>query len=620
MRPALLAASLAALTACFDFDKKLSELCDTRFTCPIDAGGSAETTHPQPFTTGAVTSGWQWENPLPHALDLNVVFGTGPRDVWVGGQSRLLMHWDGGTWTTVAFGGSSMNPVESVTGLWASAPGDLWVAAAGLEVHHQSGPGFEPDDMSRQPPDTTFVALSGHRGDVMAGGDGVVLLHSSQGWGALTSAPGQYYFSVAGTDTDCWALSGSLEDLGGHMVTRCDGNGAEVHDVDGGAAVWLSGGVPYVAARDGYSWREGGVWRWRPLSYQPYAGAAVPGIDGGSMMAGSDGTVSFVGSSATTVVLAPYPSRPLRAVWSSGVNDIWVAGAGGALAHEDGTGFTSLQGGYPMESLYGMSVSSTRTVAVGNPDQVLERTSDGGWFRHPGTDALGFLRAVFELTDGTLVAASEGSGLRQRQGQNWVLMPGAPTTSVRFNGIWGRGPDDVWATGNGAWHRSASGWREVVTADAGISLWKVAGQSNGAAVWTVGSDVDGGFAMQLLADGGTNLERVGEVSVFFGVAVAESGEVWAVGATNAIFLRHADAGWEDLSITAGYSDLFDVHVVSADEVYAAGNEGTVLRGGTTIPFTQLRTNLGPVRIEAVRKVGGDVMVVGERGLILRKLP
>lgn len=73
-----------------------------------------------------VPTGKSWKAvAIQHGARVNTLAGTSPADLWVGGEERILMHWDG---------------KKLAEGILAGGEGDDWRS-------HESGPFDEPDDM-----------------------------------------------------------------------------------------------------------------------------------------------------------------------------------------------------------------------------------------------------------------------------------------------------------------------------------------------------------------------------------------------------------------------------------------------------------------------------------------
>jgi hypothetical protein len=124
--------------------------------------------------------GTSWTRHRLEAPDgLSAVWGSGPRDVWVGGNSGLLFHHDGGGWTRVDAGTDRYR-----NGLWGSGPRDVWAVGNGGAITHFDG--------------TTWSLRA-------TGGD-------------------RWYDAVSGRDAgEVWAVGHELPAGGAAVVSRWDG-------------------------------------------------------------------------------------------------------------------------------------------------------------------------------------------------------------------------------------------------------------------------------------------------------------------------------------------------------------------------------------------------------------
>ena len=85
---------------------------------------------------------WTPQNPDPLVESGGIgvqdlaVWGTGPNDVWKGGQYGRLRHWDGTTWTIARIAIDNEIPVQNtIYGIWGSGPADVWVVGDGIALH-----------------------------------------------------------------------------------------------------------------------------------------------------------------------------------------------------------------------------------------------------------------------------------------------------------------------------------------------------------------------------------------------------------------------------------------------------------------------------------------------------
>ena len=628
-------------SACLDFDKKVSQLCDAgKFDCDAGTAGGATgggggggggggtggggggtggaTT--AAFTRGICLDKWCFENPFPHALNINAIWGSGPNDVWFACESNVVMHWNGTAWDL------NLNAVadpslrfRNLRGVWGASASDVWLATQDLgPARLMSGTWTTDPSYSGGARSLQAESISGSLdGSVLLGASTSIAARQGMTWSTLSNPVNTAVVSLAGaTVGDCWAVLFTDENNPAALV-RCDGSeridaGALPADAGATYAVWARPGEHIFGGNGGVLRRTqtadaGTVLAFERLDLDVRGGTYLPGSTEWVAVGGL-GRLSRSSSPASTVVLTGWRDRDLLAVWAATPTDVWVAGQAGAIARGNGTDFVTLQGGTPVSGLRGLVATPRHVLTVGDNGTGLERTADGGW-RVNAPPGMVDLRSVIELSNRSLVAAGAG-GVFQLTDAGWASL----RASGSFDGVAGPSIDDLWAVGGEAWHRTDGGWSVVSTLDGGY-FRGVAGNSDGTAVWAVGSQSMAGVAVRLWPDGGQQIEVPGPTtSELFGVAVLEDGGVWACGDTGGLYLRQANGTWSQ-AVLNGSDTLFDVSVFGADDVWVTGR-GIVLRGSSSLTFRELPPGIENVQLEAVRRLGDDVWVVGDRGIIL----
>jgi photosystem II stability/assembly factor-like uncharacterized protein len=228
---------------------------------------------------------------------LHSVFPVDTREVWIAGDSGTLLHTSDHGKT---FSRCTVDPNESLTGLWASGPDVVWITGS-RNVHRVEG-------------GTTLATLSvaGARG---TGSEGV--------WGT--------------SGTDVWIATGALMhtiDGGDHWSDAT----ARVHGLPQGTdQVWVAGhdvwaSVPFSAvhsADDGATWTDSG---WMPQTENTVrvrGGAA----DDVWIVASAEGLIHSTDKGATWTVEGP-PS--LGNLQLDPLHDLYTAGGGWAFAASGG--------------------------------------------------------------------------------------------------------------------------------------------------------------------------------------------------------------------------------------------------------------------------------------------
>jgi photosystem II stability/assembly factor-like uncharacterized protein len=78
-----------------------------------------------------------WEIvPSPTNESLYALWGTSATDIWAAGENGTILHYDGVTWSPdrAAFPVGKKKP--HLTGIWGSAPDDVWIVGGGLALHY----------------------------------------------------------------------------------------------------------------------------------------------------------------------------------------------------------------------------------------------------------------------------------------------------------------------------------------------------------------------------------------------------------------------------------------------------------------------------------------------------
>jgi hypothetical protein len=274
-------------------------------------------------------------------LTHNGVWGSGPSDVWVVGQSNAtgagtFLHWDGSDWTR-----APSNPTPPVWDVWGSGADDVWaVAEHGTLLRH--------------------VGL-----DWIVGGRDVGTRGPIAGiWGTSPS--------------DAWAISNVTSHWDGReWSTVARAAGPPLLDIWGNGAddVWAVGYVGTIVHWDGAAWSASesgteehltGVW-----------GSAENDV----WVVGTAGlALHWDGTDWTPVETGA--TRNLEGIWGSGPDDIWAVGQGGTLAHWDGLEWALVPSGTP-QNLWAVWGSGASDVwAVGDLSTILHYDGDS-WSASP---------------------------------------------------------------------------------------------------------------------------------------------------------------------------------------------------------------------------------------------
>jgi hypothetical protein len=248
----------------------------------------------------------------------------------------------------------------------------------------------------------------------------------------------------------------------------------------------------------------------------------------GAWIVTNDGDVVYVDNSGE-MTLAMTVAAPLQAIWgveSGASTSVTVVGESGWVAEIAGTNASSVDLG--TANLAAVSGNSTERIAV-------------GW-----------------------------GGAYSNSGDKWVyetLPSGAQINAIYMGDdkVFGVGSEGaiIERTGNGEWFSAFSPTNYDLRAIAG---------STDSDIWAVGD-----FGKILHYDGGTWTVLESEISVtLWGVWVAITGEVFVVGNSGYAARYDGKGGFKELH-TGVISNLYGVHGVNAEQVWAVGSQGEVLR-------------------------------------------
>lgn len=202
------------------------------------------------------------------------------------------------------------------------------------------------------------------------------------------------------------------------------------------------------------------------------------------------------------------------------------------------------------------------------------------WTREATGLTQGDLWWVFGTSDGTIYFGGNGGVIVRHRADTYEVMD-TPGTGTVY-GLWGAGPDDVWAVGGDsdasggfAWRLVGDGWQAEASLPADVpanaALWKAYGTAADD-VWLVGSN---GVALHWDGAALTPGETGVGSSLF---TVHEHGGLWAAvgGLASGIIVESDDGmGWHDVTPTPPPMGLAGVTLGDDGTGVAVGFEGTV---------------------------------------------
>lgn len=216
---------------------------------------------------------------------------------------------------------------------------------------------------------------------------------------------------------------------------------------------------------------------------------------------------------------------------------------------------------------------------------------DGTWchFAAP-TDRI--LRWVWGASSRDVYAGGDRL-LLHWDGSRWTEIPTCLDESEAIWGVWGSGPDDVWAVGGDMrTNRSgfllrgsaAKGFQRVVEAAAQSPLYKVWGCS-ASDVWIVGSGGqmvhwDGhGYSRSVLSR--PDLDPSQQIDTFFTVSGRACNDVWVVGGNQNGLVLHFDGKQWSFAGESGQPPYVGVWTAPGEDVFVVGWQGAIRRLGAS---------------------------------------
>ncbi len=515
------------------------------------ADGSAGASEGEAGATGpACAHAWTWSNEPPPLL--KAVWGSGPTDVWAAGDS--MRHWDGASWSTSPLPAGATAPAA----LWGSGKDDVWAVGDGAEILH-----FTAGAWSIAQAPVGGSKLGGVWGsgpsDVWAvgweSGDGgsVPLVEHWDGKAWSPSSPPASDGGVAfealwavwgSAPDDVWAAGSELLHWNGVAWSVAPPTLADLWDGVVILSLWGSGpsdvwAVGYVNVNGDAIMSDPCILHWDGAAWTPMpTGVPVPAPS-------AEGFVS---------------------VWGSGPADVWVGVPGGfdgipsGFFHWDGALWSGVLGGAG-SAIWGSRSGDVWSVGVGaqhwdgkawaavavDPASRLHGSWLGVW--GSGPDDVWANGIDQELTQ---------EGLAHWNGTAWtpaatpVGQQPMPPGAVAGGGLWGSGPNDVWATAPGPGqvsHWDGTRWTTSVlpAGDAGTIGVLCFGGTGPSDVWAGG--IYGLFHWDGQAWSASNLAASSPDSQVTGIWANSPRDAWAVGPR---LIAHWDGtAWSEITLMPG---------------------------------------------------------------------
>jgi len=257
----------------------------------------------------------------------------------------------------------------------------------------------------------------------------------------------------------------------------------------------------------------------------------------------------------------------LRGVWGSSAAEVYAVGDGGIILRYNGTTWLA-EGSNTSQNLNAVWATAGDAWAVGE-DVVLRRVSDS-WSEVTLPDVTHWL-AVWGHS-GHVFVGGHWLEIYHYDGSNWLSK--AHPVGGRF-GLWGIGPNDVYAAGfMGTTHYAGSTWTVVSNTFDGLGVWG----SGPADVYVVGWDFGGDQGYIEHFNGSWSpVSPPMALAPLRGVWGSASNNVYAVGDTGTVIL-YDGVDWTGVD-TGTTVDLFAIWGTGPQDVFVVGAEGTILHYG-----------------------------------------
>jgi len=607
-------------------------VCPTDLTCggggdPLRCGTTVTT------PSGKVCSpdGWCWMSPKPQGNDLGAVYATSASDVWAVGQAGTVLHYDGNDWagTSGLIEGFGVDPDVSgrmenrryFAAVWASGPGDAWIATGGGRPKALEGDGKHWNEVVI-PAATALSILVDVWGsgpsDVwfLDSGTKTVYRGSGSSWAALALP------TALGVPAHIWGLSTSEVYVSGSKgLYRFDGTNwqqeiaSEITGVWGSTAagMWATNNSS-VYHRVGTTWVKltppsgCGTGLWGTSASSLWFGAcyfdggnwtnllgsglaAVTGTaDGGALGVGSGGLIVNLTSTAAT----PYP-RPTqggyRDLAATSSSNVWVAGYNlvstptfgfvSEVVHWDGTVWTVYDQATPqtfnsVAASPGGSVWTSGWYAPGvnGPWQL----SKGAFVSPTGAPAVAFSR-MWAAADAAIWAVTGSNpAIYVYDGTSWNTVSHLlGSSSVALWALRGSASNDVWVGGTTGMteHWDGAKWTAYSTpvTDTIVSIWAL----DASHAWAASSL---GSLGNILAWDGTQWSTLANwTNALSDIHGCSASDIWVVNDyESAPILHHYDGiTWRDSNPGVFTVSSPRVWCASPDDVWLIDGGAAILR-------------------------------------------
>ncbi|HTL35936.1 MAG TPA: hypothetical protein VL326_22555 [Kofleriaceae bacterium] len=494
---------------------------------------------PVPSAPMCTAAGWCWENPLPQGEPIRWLSGTSANDIWAACGNGQVMHYDGTSWSF----GLAMDSRQSLSGIWAQAPDNVWAVTdyIGHGLTHFDGTSWTPSDLPQS-----------HAGSGLMSGNAIYGIAPDDIWVVGFGGDAAHYDGSAWTQ---FTVTSSTDLYGVWFESNND--------------VFVSGDSGTMYRFNGTTWT-----RFQPTTNgvnQSAWGTAPNDVWTGGY---SNKLWHFDGTSWLPSTVATTNFYSFTGGWSASHDDVWAATwEGGLFRGNFTTGFTDYGWG---ETLYGFWGASADDIWVGGDGGRLHHWNGVEWLPYFQFGPLTILNAIDGTSPSNLwVVGGGGTILRRDTTGHWKPFD-SPSTTSNFNDVKAFAANDVWIAGYGVvFHWDGTTWTKAVDEPMTTFLHIDGTASND--LWAITDRLN---VEQVRHYDGTswNVVDTGATGYFGGIWVRGLGDVWLSRDAN---ILHLEAGTWVQRYTQPYSNTTRFTGTSNDDVWAMGPQSINHWDGTS---------------------------------------
>ncbi len=474
---------------------------------PQDAGASDSGMQDAGVTdAGTLDAGPSWQQVFGGGFT-TAFWAFNASDVWAGGATGKLMHFNGTEWQVWP-----APAISRVSGLWGAAPDDVWAVGPGAILHFDGTRwSFTGAGLGTFPNAIWGTSAS----DVWVGTNGGLMRFDGTTWATVTTGFTAQVSAIHGTSpNDVWVATydGNTLHFDGAQWSSASVNGSS-YPVSG---VWALSPTEVYALTTSTSAVTLSRWsgtQWQPTSFTQSGSAetlwAPPG--GPLYVATSEGIRLWSGTTQSSLTTRPVnalggstggdiwvqegdginlritdagistvvaPGQHLLAVASFGPDDVWVAGARGLMMHKTDSRFHQVlvPTTHTLRSLWGSN--SSDIWACGDQGTLLHFTN-GQWVTVNSNTTMR-LSKVWGTSGNDIYALAEQGYYLRFNGVTWSQSR-LGTSIVRD--VWGPNPNGVWAIASSVAYRPPNWASSEPFGYSALTLWGSASND----IWIAGS-------------------------------------------------------------------------------------------------------------------------------------